>query len=136
MPILQASLLDVVAPRCIMRDHVESFGILTSLTRLLQSGPSVATSRSDELARLVERHHEAHILAYGPFGLKPEWHHVLHARDRGTSLGRVLSCRVTAETPNSQGLWRMGIRKRSMLYKQVMALDDEKVFQMESLVKP
>ena len=113
MRILQAFIIDVVVPREILHDHVISFNHLMSVIRLLQSGPSVAASRADELARLVERHHEAYIRAYGPDWLKPKWHQLLHVHEHGTSLGRILSCFVCykEEAPNCQGLWHMGFRK-------------------------
>ena len=143
MPVLQAFLHDVVVPRGLFADQVESFDLMMSIVHLLQSGPSAAASRSGELGRLVERHHVAYIRAYGPDSLKPKWHHMLHVHEHGEALGRILSCFVTERKHRAVkacGTWAFKNYEhtvlRSMLYKQVAALSGEAHFQSEALLCP
>lgn len=143
MPILEGFLLDVVMPMDILCDHIESFRKLMSIVRLLQSGPSQAASRSDELAVLVELHHAAYKKAYGAEYVKPKWHHMMHLHEPGKSVGRILSCFVVERkhrTVKAVGTWAFGNYEhtvlRSAMYKQVQALSDATMYLQETLLQP
>ncbi len=68
---------------------------------------------------------------------------MMHMHEHGEVLGRIINCFVTERKHRSAkacGTWASGnyghIVLRSMLYKQVVALNDETLFQSEALLCP
>ena len=143
LPVLDAFMCDVVVPMGHLADHAASYKLLHNMVRLLQLGPTAAAARHTEIAAVVCDHHQAYLRAYTTDDVKPKWHHALHVHEQARHLNKILSCFVTErkhKEVKSIGTWAFNKYEQTvlkgMLRKQVGALADDSVFDVEAMVQP
>ena len=84
----------VIAPFGILRDHIESFRLLTRLAMLLSLGPQGAAEQVGLIADVIYRHAVLFREIYKDH-VKPKFHYLFHVPAHARRVGRLLNCFVT-----------------------------------------
>ena len=94
MRILNAFLVDIIAPLQIAVRHCKCFSLLSRIVDLFMLGPEGAMPFVNELQTTIVEHNTLYVELYGDH-VKPKLHHLLHIPENMKFVGRLLSCWVT-----------------------------------------
>ena len=94
IPLLNAFLLKVIAPRDILGRERLCFDLLQQIIDILSLGSERAVHHAARLKTIIQEHNTLFTHLY-PDAIKPKFHQLYHVMDHFESTGKLLSCWVT-----------------------------------------